>query len=183
MGCLPIKFIISSRRLAFLHYILNENENSVISKVFKAQCSQPLKDDWCTSVKADLENFNLNLDLSEVKVMSENSFKLKVKSAVTVKAIEELTKLKNKHSKVLNIVHRQLEMQKYLKPNSLTNREARFAFHARTRMLRVRKNYGGSYSKHFCPICKDESEEDSQSHLLYCEKLVDKNTLAEKIPV
>ena len=50
-------------------------------------------------------------------------------------------------------------------------------------MLRVRKNYGGSYQKHFCPICKDENKEDSQSHLLFCDKLVDKNTLAEKVPV
>ena len=183
MGCLPIKFIISSRRLAFLHYILNENETSVISRVFKAQCSQPLQDDWCKSVTADIENFQLNLDFSEIKEMSENSFKLRVKSAVTCKAMEELTKLKNKHSKVMNIVHRKLEMQKYLKPNSLTNREAKFAFHSRTRMLKVRKNYGGSYSKHFCPICKDENEEDSQQHLLFCERLVDNNTLAEEVPV
>ena len=80
MGCLPIKFIISSRRLAFLHYILNENENSVIFKVFKAQCNQPLKDDWCTSVRTDIEDFKLNLDLAEIKEMPENSFKSKGKN-------------------------------------------------------------------------------------------------------
>ena len=37
MGCLPIKFIIASRRLSFLRYILKEEETSVISKVFETK--------------------------------------------------------------------------------------------------------------------------------------------------
>ena len=58
MECVPITFIIASRRLAFLHDILHENENSVIFKVFKAQCNQPLKDDWCTENKTKPINAN-----------------------------------------------------------------------------------------------------------------------------
>jgi hypothetical protein len=73
--------------------------------VFKAECNQPLRDDWCTSVRTDIEDFKLNLDLAEIKEMPDNSFKARVKSAATMKAMEELTKLKNNHSKVQNIVH------------------------------------------------------------------------------
>ena len=43
LGFLPIRFIIRSRRLNFLHYILNEPENSIIFKVLNAQLKMPTK--------------------------------------------------------------------------------------------------------------------------------------------
>ena len=67
LGCLPIKFIIASRRLSFLHYRLKE--------VFDAQRKKPLKDNWCTTVMEDLEDLKLNLNFDEIKKMSENQFK------------------------------------------------------------------------------------------------------------
>ena len=34
MGCLPIRFIIKSRRIMFLHYILSEEDDSLMLKFF-----------------------------------------------------------------------------------------------------------------------------------------------------
>ena len=165
-----------------MRYILKEEETSVISKVFDAQRKKPLKDDWCTTVMEDLEDLKLNLNFDEIKKMSENQFKQKIRISVTCKAMEDLSKLKNKHSKVEHIVHRKLELQNYLKPNILTNSEAKFGFHTRTRMVRVRTNYSQSHKEHFCPICKDVSNKDTQPHLLVCNKLVEENILAQEVP-
>ena len=44
MGCLPIRFIIKSRRIMFLHYILNQKQDSLIVKFFKAQLENPVGD-------------------------------------------------------------------------------------------------------------------------------------------
>ena len=47
-------------------------------------------------------------------------------------------------------------------------------FHERTRMLNVRNNFKNKYRKHIinCPLgCE---KEDSQEHLLSCEKISDK---------
>ena len=45
-GSIPIRFILMSRRLNFLHYILNEDENSLIYQFLMAQSKNPGKYDW-----------------------------------------------------------------------------------------------------------------------------------------
>ena len=59
MGLLPIRFIIMSRRLNFLHCILNENKESLIYRFFKAQADNPVKNDWSETVKQDSEALGL----------------------------------------------------------------------------------------------------------------------------
>ena len=61
-GCVPIRFILKSRRLNFLHYILSDREDSLLSNVFRAQCDNPVKGDW---VKKDLEDLEINLSFEE----------------------------------------------------------------------------------------------------------------------
>ena len=137
LGCLPIKYIVSTRRLLFLHYIINEDESSLISQVFKAPMNQPFKDDWYLAVIRDIQDFKLDLDIDEIKQMSLYKFRNLVKKAITVKAFQDLNDIKLKHSKVMHIVHAKLEMQNYLKPCKLTIKENKFVFQARTRMVRV----------------------------------------------
>ena len=182
MGCVPFKYIVASRRLNFLHYILNEDESSLIYKVLKSQSEQPVKDDWYLSVVKDLEEFQLDMDLEEIKELSSFSFHKTVQKSACQKALMDLTKIKLKHTKVKHILHEKLSMQQYLKPNQLTISETKFAFHARTRMLRVKRNYGQSSEDKFCPVCKDKNTDDSQDHLLVCEVLVQKNQLIVEVP-
>ena len=37
LGCIPLKFIVQKRRLSFLHYILQEDPNSLIYRFFESQ--------------------------------------------------------------------------------------------------------------------------------------------------
>ena len=51
------------RRIGFLHYIMNEDSESLIREVFDAQLAHPLKGDWCGQVKGDMEKLGLNVSL------------------------------------------------------------------------------------------------------------------------
>ena len=53
-GCKQIRFTIMIRRVMYLHYILNEDNHSLVSRFFQAQNSEPYKDDWSSQVCEDL---------------------------------------------------------------------------------------------------------------------------------
>ena len=53
-GSLPIRFIISMRRLLFLQTILKRDDNELTKKIYKTQKEHPLKGDFCELVAGDL---------------------------------------------------------------------------------------------------------------------------------
>ena len=55
LGCLPIRYIVKSRRLNFLHYIINQEEDSQLKTFFNAQNEKSSKTDWTEQVKRDLK--------------------------------------------------------------------------------------------------------------------------------
>ena len=99
MGCLPIRYIIKSRRMMFLHYILNQKENSLIFKFFKAQLENPVKGDWCEMVNLDLREINLQLSMDEIRGLSIESFRKQVKKAIDKAAFKWLIEEKTKSQK------------------------------------------------------------------------------------
>ena len=54
LGCLPIRFILMSRRVMFLQTMLQEEENSLLHRFFQAQLNQPTKGDWCQTVEKNM---------------------------------------------------------------------------------------------------------------------------------
>ena len=171
-GCLPISSIIVVRRLLFLHSILQEDPNSLIHRFFKSQLSNPVKGDWVLDVKQNLQDLEIVETIEEIQQMKINKFRKIVNNAIRKKTLKDLNKVKMSHSKVKHIEYASLDMQNYLKPGNLTMFEAKFAFHARCRMLKVRTNFSQSNSSKFCPLCKDPDNLDTQSHLLECEQIV-----------
>ena len=102
-GCLPISYIIVSKRLIYLHYILHEEESSLISRFFYTQLKRPLKGDWVLEVQKNLEEYRIKSTIEEIKKMSRDKFKKEVDDAVRSTAFEDLIKMKNSHSKVKHI--------------------------------------------------------------------------------
>ena len=178
-GCTPIRFIIRCRRLMFLQYILKEDRNSLISRVFYAQDSNPLKNDWSLTCREDLKSLAINLTYEEIRDLSKDQFKRTVKRAVSIQAFRYLMTEKTKLSKVSHIDHAQLEMAEYLQPHKTSLSMARFIFHARCRMFDVKSNYKNRYPDLLCPLCCSVS--DTQQHLLVCDKLVD-TSIVSRIP-
>ena len=62
LGVLPIRYVIKSRRLMFLHYILNQNEESLMKKFFNGQIENSTKTDWTSQIKKDLTELEQNLE-------------------------------------------------------------------------------------------------------------------------
>ena len=118
-GCLPISYIIKSRRVMVLHSILHEDSDSMIYNFLQAQMENPVKGDWILDVKKNLEELKLNLEIEEIMVMSKLKFRKLVLEAVRAKAFSDLLELKSSHKKVKHISYEHFEMQEYLKSRSL----------------------------------------------------------------
>ena len=180
LGIIPVRFVIIQRRLSFLHYILNEDKKSLIYSFLQEQILNPSRGDWINTVKDNLEALEIDLELDEIEEISKEQFKTIVDSAVEELAFQYLLKLKAKHSKVVHIEYKSLELQKYLAPNNLSTQQVKFIFQARSRMIDIRANFENKYKDLSCRACKKEVE--SQPHLLLCEELNDDNVIAAKIP-
>ena len=169
-GCVPIRFILKSRRLNFLHYILSDKEDSLLSKVFRAQCEKPVRGDWVNTVRNDLEELNLNLDFEQIKSNTKESFKRIVKEHVNAEAFKYLKNLQQTHSKARPIQYSNLSLQSYLKADSdMTTKEKSFTFSIRTRMIDLKSNFKEGQKNLNCRLC--DKHEETQQNLLICTAL------------
>ena len=53
LGTIPVRFVIMKKRLQFLHYILNENKESMLSQVFETLKSESKKGDFVHLTNGD----------------------------------------------------------------------------------------------------------------------------------
>ena len=159
-----------SRRLNFLHYILCEEEDTLLRKFFEAQCAHPIKGDWVTTVRKDLESVEIRMTFEEIRRCSKDSFKETVKEAIRSTAFKSLIEAKEKHSKGKEICYDDLSLQEYLQANStLSIKEKRFAFAVRSRGLDLKNNFKIGKADLKCRLCKEHLED--QEHLLTCPAL------------
>ena len=90
----------------------------------------------------------------------------------------KMENLKMNHSKVKNIEHNRIVMQKYLQPNSvkMSKEEAQLIFKMRYKMSNDKCNYKRIYEYLRCRACNMEDE--NQKHIVECQVL---NSSKEKI--
>ena len=158
--------------MGFLHYILNEDENSMLHKFFQCQLKYGTRKDWVTSVIGDLKYLNMeNLSMEMIRSMKRTSFMNKIKEKINLKAFENLQKVKESHSKVKEIQHNLIKIQKYLQPNSIkiTREEAQLIFQLRCRVTETKVNLRGKYDNLECEACG--LEEETQQHIIECKEL------------
>ena len=127
----------------------------MLSKVFQIQWKYPVKDDWVLKVQQDLQDLNIDMNLEEMRIKSAYSFKKQVKIKSKEFALEQLLKLKSKHSKMENLDYSELKLQKYLNNPLITVQEAKNLFKFRTRVAnfqaKMKNNPRFSLT---CPFCK-----------------------------
>ena len=80
LGLIPIRFLLAKQRLLFFHYILKEEETSLIYNILKATLEDPTKNDFGNQVRKDLDDLNIKLSIEEIKSMNKYSFKKLVKT-------------------------------------------------------------------------------------------------------
>ena len=72
LGCIPFKELIRKRRILFLHYILNENKESMMYRFLQTQISNMKKKDWIYQVLTDIKELGLDLNLEDIKTMKKS---------------------------------------------------------------------------------------------------------------
>ena len=138
----------------------------MIYRVFESQRKSTSSKDWVTSILKDIKELNLDIEIDEIRKMRKNSFMNTVKRKVQHKTLEDLEKLKEKHSKTKHLKHPILKMQDYLKPRNMksTKDECQLIFKLRSRVTALKMNQKNSYESYECEPCK--IEEERQEHVL-----------------
>ena len=115
LGVIPIKIILMSRRISYLHYLARLEKSEMLYKVFLAQWKYPVKGDWTMEVRQNMREFGIIMTLDELRSKSKLSFKRLLKQKTKEYAFEKLLEAKGKHSKMSNLKYNELRTQNYLK--------------------------------------------------------------------
>ena len=168
------------RKILFLHYLLNEEKESLVNRVLQAQIENPSKHDFILGVQKDLEHLEINLSLEDIQNLSKDMLRNFVKKQAKEQALKFLNTQKLKHSKVLHIKHDELIMQEYFRPQNIQSLNlAKFLFMARTRMLDIGANFSNKYGeKATCKLGCDSL--DTQQHLLECPELNERDLVSNE---
>ena len=166
LGIVPIGVLIKTRRIQYLHNLVNKNEKEMIHQFFTTQWNNPIKADWTETVRNDLEEFGLPEDFGFLKSKSKSSFKKLVKKKAREIALEQLLENKEKHLKMKKMDYSELKLQQYFQLPEISIAQARNIFKYRTRMLPFGENFRGQKESVICPLC--HTHPDSQEWCLRC---------------
>ena len=100
LGCIPFRKIIMEKRISFLHYILNQDRNSIIYKFFNTQMKKRTKRDWVSTVIEDLELMDIQLEMEQIKTMKKSNFMNIIKDKIQIQTFQDMEKIKSSHTKV-----------------------------------------------------------------------------------
>ena len=180
-GTVPIRWILSQRRVNFLKHILTRNKEELIRKVYEAQKNNPVMGDFVKIVEKDLEAFELTLDVVAQDSMTKLALKKELSETVKYAAFGELIKNLQQSTKGKSTRYYKLEIQDYLKNGTFSDNERILLTAIRTRCVKgIKKNFPQMYKVcHHCPLkCESkEPQEDSQEHLMTCRALGGNNLI------
>ena len=175
---IPIRFILSKRRLMYLWNILRKDKNELISKVYYAQKITPTKGDWYQTLIEEKEKYEITLSDEEISKLSKYKFKRIVDKKVNSFACQYLKQKGSKHEKSLKILELVqdksiLKRQEYLKGNNFSKTDCQLLFKLRSKMLDVKTNFSHFYNKDLsCRTCRVVGVKENEDHLLKCKMLV-----------
>ena len=160
-----------------LYYILKENPKSMIHRFFLSQMKNPNKKDWVTTILDDLKHLGVNKTMEDIRNMKKGTYMNMIKQRIQTITFENLVKVKLTHSKVKNVEHNGINMQKFLQPNSeqISREEAQLIFKLRCRVSKLKVNMKGKYESLECTACG--KSEESQEHILDCAVLNEDKSL------
>ena len=136
-----------------MHYILNQDNKSLLEQFFQTHIDFPVKSDWISEMKEIISDLDMAKSFGEVKKMKKNHYESFVNKKIKAEAVRYLVnKVKTKGSLVN--YENSLEMQNYLKPNAvLTFQEEVNIFSYRSEMNEISLKY--IHGNKLC-ICKQE---------------------------
>ena len=168
-GALPIRFLISSRRMIYFQTILKRDENELTKKILKFQMNNPTVGDFIELIKNDFTMIGEKININEIEQTSVRSYKKFIKEKIRKAALKYLNEMKDQHSKIHHIKYEKLETQKYVTSEMFSDEEVNLLFALRSRTVDCKGNFKSKYKDMniICQYCK--THEDHQPHMLNCE--------------
>ena len=109
-GAIPIRFLISSRRMHFLQTILKREDGELTKRIYKAQANNPTSGDFVELVNSDFQMIDVEYDERKITNMSRDAYKRFVKDKIKMAALKYLRKLQEKDSKISDISYMELKV-------------------------------------------------------------------------
>ena len=166
LGLIPLGIVIKARRIRYLHYLLQQGEEKMLGRFFKAQMNNPSKADWILTVRQDLTDFNIDDNMNAIKQLSKTQIKKIVKEKSVELAKKVLFSRKECLSKLRHLNYTDLQAQSYLTLSGFRFDEVRTIFLYRVRMYDFGENYRGSKASSICPLCNGHP--DRQELMIEC---------------
>ena len=113
-GAVPLRFLLSSRRMIYHQNILKREDKELVKRIYKAQVENPFPGDMIELLKNDFSIIEEELNETAIANTSANSYKKFIKKKIRFAAFKYLVELKETHSKVRSIEYKKLETQSYL---------------------------------------------------------------------
>jgi hypothetical protein len=171
-GAIPIRYIISTRRILYMKKIKDRPNEELIKRVYEAQELNPSKGDLCELVKKDMHKFNIHMTKENIQQLNYVEFKTIVKNKVKYSAFSNLKMLQNNHSKVKSLIYRKHEQQKYMSSQLFNSKEVELLASLRSNCVRgIKDNFKGSYNEYNCKL-KCNNTRDTQKHILECRAIL-----------
>ena len=169
LGKLPLRFVLSKRRLMYLWHIVHRDTDEIIWKIYETQKIKCNKGDWYELLQIERMENNIRQTDEEIASMSRDKFKNIVDSKVTSHAVYYLNELAEPHSKSDFIVDDKFERKSYFTDRRFTKEDVQLLFALRTRMTNCKVNFKKQFGNNLkCRICEDEESEENEDHVLNC---------------
>ena len=139
-AAIPLKHIVTSRRIMCLQNILTRGEDELVKRVFEAQKNNPTTGDFIELVKKDLEIIGLEYDEAFFCLKTKSELKEIIKKKIRDAAFEELKLLQIKHTKVKDIKYNDFKIQPYMVSNKFSTSMVKVLFDMRSSMTKNIKN-------------------------------------------
>ena len=173
-GAIPIRFILSSRRMIYQQTILKRNEEELTKRVYKAQSENPIFGDFYHLVKSDWELIGETMNEEYIRTSNKNTYKKHIKKKIREAAFMYLKDQQKMHSKIKDIEYKKFETQGYMNSPLFTNDEVNLLYRIRSRALNCKANFKNRYKNDnlLCILCNEE--QCTQQHILLCKALQSK---------
>ena len=154
MGQIPARFEIQKMRCLYLKYILSQDDDSSLKKVFNLQLNQNLRGDWASTVLKDLKELRITETFEEIKEINEIKYRNILKIRINKNALKYLTD--KQRSKGKEIMYKDIQMAEYLLPvnSKLSVEQKQRMFSLKNRMIELPENFPNKEMENECSCGK-----------------------------
>ena len=178
LGIYPIRFEIMKRKIVYLHYLLQQEDTSMIYKVFQATQNHPVKNDFVQTCTKYLEQLEIDLTFDELAAMSQTKVKNLVKQKTHQAGFKYLIE-KASSQNIAHIKYEDLSMQDYLLDGNVNTTISKVIFKARSMTLDIKMQRKWKYSDILCMGCGVNDETGQE--ILSCEGFSEKKENLENL--